>query len=267
MECKKPKLPYGSIVVCRNCGKEFIRDEKHKGFKYCSFECQQDFSSKMSKALYENKKKKNPPKIAKCIICGKEFKTDPQHNSTAKYCSKECRARGQRKTNTESEEEVENLVRYLITKMNRASSLDAYTPIYHTESLNPTDAQKTMISRRDKNKCRICNSRSSLEIHHIVKRRDGGNNDLDNLITLCSKCHRHIETGNVETAIKKCTQNYIRVANNDSSIFAFHLNNFEKVEYAKEELNKLYNIIVNSGDSVNTESIKICIDDILEHIE
>lgn len=209
----------------------------------------------------------NPQRIKKCIVCGKEFVCDTQHVSIAKYCSIECRSKNTKRQNTESLEDVEKLVRYLVTKMNKASSVNVYSPVFYTDVLNPTDSQRIAVAKRDKNRCRVCNSRSNLEIHHIVKRRDGGGNDMDNLITLCNKCHRHIETGDIENAIKKCTRNYLCVANKDSSVFAFHLNNLEKVEYSKAELAKLYNIIADSGDYVNTESIKICLDEILDRLE
>ena len=52
---------------------------------------------------------------------------------------------------------------------------------------------RNIVLERDHNKCQICNSRNNLHIHHIVKRRNGGSHDPDNLITLCASCHRHIE--------------------------------------------------------------------------
>lgn len=42
---------------------------------------------------------------------------------------------------------------------------------------------------RDGNKCRKCNREDGLEVHHIVAVSDGGDNEMDNLITLCSGCH------------------------------------------------------------------------------
>ena len=45
---------------------------------------------------------------------------------------------------------------------------------------------------RDKHSCRApgCGRTRFLEIHHIVVRQQGGDNNPENLITLCASCHR-----------------------------------------------------------------------------
>ncbi|MEZ4386867.1 MAG: HNH endonuclease [Candidatus Krumholzibacteriia bacterium] len=45
---------------------------------------------------------------------------------------------------------------------------------------------------RDSHQCRApgCHHRQFLEVHHVVPRARGGGNSADNLITLCSGCHR-----------------------------------------------------------------------------
>ena len=52
----------------------------------------------------------------------------------------------------------------------------------------PTTTRKA-IYRRDGYRCALCDSTQYLQIHHIIPRGKGGNNEPDNLITLCSKCH------------------------------------------------------------------------------
>lgn len=37
--------------------------------------------------------------------------------------------------------------------------------------------------------CQLCGSTNWLEIHHIMYRSQGGNNDERNLIRLCKQCH------------------------------------------------------------------------------
>jgi 5-methylcytosine-specific restriction endonuclease McrA len=58
---------------------------------------------------------------------------------------------------------------------------------------------KEKVLKRDKNKCRICSSVSKLQIHHIdgsggnsIRGYENVNNDMYNLITLCSLCHRRV---------------------------------------------------------------------------
>jgi hypothetical protein len=44
--------------------------------------------------------------------------------------------------------------------------------------------------RRDGNRCRLCGSTQRLAVHHIFSLKDGGSEyALDNLVTLCSRCH------------------------------------------------------------------------------
>jgi hypothetical protein len=52
--------------------------------------------------------------------------------------------------------------------------------------------QKTEIFSRDKFNCQKCSFQGTfedLEVHHIKMRIDGGNDETNNLITLCSICH------------------------------------------------------------------------------
>lgn len=42
---------------------------------------------------------------------------------------------------------------------------------------------------RDGHRCRKCSSGTGLEAHHRKERVNGGLDELDNLITLCSLCH------------------------------------------------------------------------------
>jgi 5-methylcytosine-specific restriction endonuclease McrA len=47
---------------------------------------------------------------------------------------------------------------------------------------------------RDNNQCQVCSkSMKGLHIHHILPRHVGGGNELDNLITVCNKCHKTVE--------------------------------------------------------------------------
>lgn len=46
---------------------------------------------------------------------------------------------------------------------------------------------------RDNYTCQICEAKRKLEVHHIIPYRLIGKHDLENLITLCEKCHRLFE--------------------------------------------------------------------------
>jgi 5-methylcytosine-specific restriction endonuclease McrA len=43
---------------------------------------------------------------------------------------------------------------------------------------------------RDGWRCQICGSSSNLQVHHIMRRSSLGNDEEENLITLCESCHR-----------------------------------------------------------------------------
>ena len=53
-------------------------------------------------------------------------------------------------------------------------------------------AVRRMVLARDRHRCRTsgCGHTQFLEVHHVVPRARGGGNDPDNLVTLCSACHR-----------------------------------------------------------------------------
>lgn len=52
--------------------------------------------------------------------------------------------------------------------------------------------------------CELCGDRSEL-VHHIVDRRKGGSDQLDNLMILCHKCHNQIHAREKLHAPKRYT--------------------------------------------------------------
>jgi hypothetical protein len=47
-----------------------------------------------------------------------------------------------------------------------------------------------MVFRRACCRCQACGHGATLEVHHVVKRAQGGSDfDLDRLVALCSPCH------------------------------------------------------------------------------
>jgi len=48
----------------------------------------------------------------------------------------------------------------------------------------------------DERNCQICGEGRprSMETHHIIPRRYGGSDDVENLVTLCANCHRAVES-------------------------------------------------------------------------
>lgn len=60
----------------------------------------------------------------------------------------------------------------------------------NTASIPPTVRRKVMARSRHRCQRPGCGHTRFLEAHHLVPRSRGGSNDLDNLICLCSGCHK-----------------------------------------------------------------------------
>jgi len=50
------------------------------------------------------------------------------------------------------------------------------------------------ILERDRWRCQMCGSLSGLEVHHRERRSQLGDDSEENLVTLCSDCHRALHT-------------------------------------------------------------------------
>jgi len=72
----------------------------------------------------------------------------------------------------------------------------------NTTTIPPRVRRKVLA--RDKHRCQApgCGRTRFLEVHHIVSRQQGGNNQADNLVTLCASCHRlwHERGGGIAVA-------------------------------------------------------------------
>jgi hypothetical protein len=59
---------------------------------------------------------------------------------------------------------------------------------------------KAACLNRDNYTCQCCKTKKgTLHAHHIVYRRNGGADTLDNLITLCEACHKKLHEGKLQT--------------------------------------------------------------------
>jgi hypothetical protein len=52
---------------------------------------------------------------------------------------------------------------------------------------------RAAVRRRDGNRCAGCGAEGKLSVHHIVAARNGGGDEMANLITLRSRCHARAE--------------------------------------------------------------------------
>jgi len=118
--------------------------------------------------------------------CGKEFLVENHElkHRTPKYCSLECRHKyGRHDLNTGMKWNLpEEKKRY---GRSNPQWRGGYTKIRYPAEFN--ERLKNIIKERDKYGCQYCGSIINLIVHHI----DGNkfNNDINNLITLCTSCH------------------------------------------------------------------------------
>lgn len=61
------------------------------------------------------------------------------------------------------------------------------------------------VYNRDGWHCRHCNNSSSLTPHHVVFQSAGGPDTLDNLLTLCIKCHNDVHEARLTVWVLKKT--------------------------------------------------------------
>lgn len=75
---------------------------------------------------------------------------------------------------------------FLSEVSNSVSQKERQKQIFEDEFL----AVRTAVLKRDNYRCVNCRKTGKhLHAHHIVPRSEGGTNDLDNLVTLCERCH------------------------------------------------------------------------------
>lgn len=77
---------------------------------------------------------------------------------------------------------------------------------YYQQVLYQSHIRK-LVLERDKYTCQKCGAEapSKFHIHHIEKREEGGTDHLDNLITVCPKCHPKVDSKEYNPPWKKNT--------------------------------------------------------------
>lgn len=66
-------------------------------------------------------------------------------------------------------------------------------------------ATSRAVYNRDDWHCRHCNRNESLTPHHVVFQSAGGSDELNNLLTLCIKCHNDVHEGRLTIWVKMKT--------------------------------------------------------------
>ena len=82
---------------------------------------------------------------------------------------------------------------------------------------------KAKVLNRDNYTCQCCKGKKmkktdKLEVHHIIFRSNGGSDDEDNLITLCSSCHHALHQGKLKLNLKGKLKGTLKHATQMNSI-------------------------------------------------
>ena len=168
-------------MICENCGKE--HDGSFGSGRFCCKSCAASYTNKhrildrekINKNISEGLKKynkENPREIIYydyiCENCGKSFKSQKIRNGRHIYCN-DCKRKVIHYKNINSLTSIKDLSKRTITKI---------------------------LLRANKG-CSICGwNESTCDIHHIIPKSKGGNNEHNNLIIVCPNCHRIIHTLN-----------------------------------------------------------------------
>lgn len=154
--------------TCLECGNHF--EKKSYQQLYCSSNCKTKSNRKknLQKKHEDRFAEFEKNKISICPVCGIKF--ERVFSSTWRqqiYCSKTCR----NKKEYASQIKRDNDLRY--------------------KDLIRFDGNREHVLKRDNCKCQFCNTSEQLVVHHLdgSGKLDEPNNEMDNLVTLCKKCH------------------------------------------------------------------------------
>ena len=226
-----PSQPLYQEQYCLICGTTVPRlDNSQYRKKYCSRECRVSAIVTRNKKSAERRKRKTDVTCFNCGIIFEKYiyRTSPNKKN---FCSRECTNAWQDRTGHRvhlrcelcNSEFTRSRYFYEVRKNTRFCSrkcLDKYNSINkrgskninwsggHPEYYGPNwSEQKRLAKKRDGYKCKRCNiipDKRHLEVHHIIKFKLFGYilnendnyllaNRLENLVSLCSECHRKVE--------------------------------------------------------------------------
>lgn len=193
-----------SKVSCKNCG--VIFQQRTTNQVYCEEACSRKFYN-----LLNEKGKPRVERAITCLNCNKVFKSI----FLRKYCNDECskdyysKKRNKKPSVSTLKTIIEDKVNSILEKSKNTKPIEFFGVTISEFTLDSfTEKIKNDVKIRDNFCCQICEVKNErLEVHHILKRKLGGSNEMDNLITLCVKCHRAIETDDKEHALKVCYKN------------------------------------------------------------
>lgn len=150
-------------ITCKHCQKDFDVRPHLKDRVYCSSNCRDDFRRARTGSSHPNYTRSAVP----CEMCGKNVAVTPytlRRRGRRVFCSTEC---------------------------GKASHRQALQG--KPKTMNRRGPKAARI--RDGSQCVLCGFEHATAVHHIQSVKDGGTNDLSNLVTLCPNHHYMAHAG------------------------------------------------------------------------
>lgn len=175
-ECKSEGYDKRQEVTCDFCGDSFLRRQSHlkDGERnFCSTECKG--------RAYRDRVE------VECDNCGKDIEKTKDRNKRYEkhFCDNDCRN--------------EHMRGMADPKWKGGATLHEVMLRSLSDGTGKWRAIRRELKDRREVKCKMCGRESSrndrdLQVHHIVPLTAGGSNHFDNLMLLCHRCHRRVES-------------------------------------------------------------------------
>jgi len=175
-ECKSEGYDERVELTCDKCGESFLRRQSHleDGKRnFCSVKCKTDSYKRRVET--------------ECDNCGDtiEKTKDRYERYDNHYCNDECR--------------TEHMRGMADPKWKGGATLHEVMLRSLSDGSGKWRALRREIKERREVKCKMCGREQSrndrdLQVHHIVPLTAGGSNHADNLMLLCHRCHRSVES-------------------------------------------------------------------------
>ena len=177
--------------VCPACGKVFSKyQQKKPQATYCSQAC-----AYRGRTLGFTKRRITKPYVIKvsqkkrvgriCEICGEKFETVPSKiaKGKSKYCCRKCFELSH-KTRMKGE--------------NNPSYIDGRSKNKRCYRCDDWETLRKKVYARDGWLCQVCGKRCEgrdIQAHHVIPFRISHDNSMENLVTVCLRCHAWLDNG------------------------------------------------------------------------
>ena len=162
-----------SDLVCSQCGRTYYRkpSERKLNNNYCSRTCANQARSRTLQDIPDLRTVQGVEVV--CQNCNASFHVKPHKVGKAKFCSRACA----------------HATRFGQQSPSEHKGMPGNSNPNFRGTNNATTARENAIKFFGK-RCMICGWAEVVDVHHIIPRRHGGTNNLDNLIVLCPNHHR-----------------------------------------------------------------------------